>query len=353
MDFDFTDALRAMATLSWIVAFGVIVLAFIRAARGQRFRSAAGLVIGAIVIAVVLTTLGAGLVYIPPEERGVVLSYLAPGGYRRNSLNSGTHWVIPFAERVQTYPISSQTYTMSIAPEEGQVQGDDSVASRTSDGQEVLIDASVIFKIDANQVIQVHIAWQNRYANDLVRPLARGIIRDEASQYRVDEIVSAKRVELISGIRETMRAKFQENGVILVDFVLRNIQFSPEYAASVEQKQIAEQQAQQAAFVVQQREQEAEQARKVAQGKADAAVIEAEGRAKSRLIEAEAEAKALELIAAALRDNPEVLTFEYIDKLAPGIRVMLVPSDNPFLLPLPSLEAETPTLLPTPETPSQ
>ncbi len=50
------------------------------------------------------------------------------------------------------------------------------------------------------------------------------------------------------------------------DFVLRNIAFSPEYAASVEQKQIAEQLAQQAAFVVQQRKQEAEQARKTARG---------------------------------------------------------------------------------------
>jgi regulator of protease activity HflC (stomatin/prohibitin superfamily) len=152
--------------------------------------------------------------------------------------------------------------------------------------------------------------------------------------------------------------------LILVDFVLRNITFSDEYAASVEQKQIAEQLAQQASFVIQQRTAEAEQARQTAQGQADAAVIAAEGRALSvviaaeseaeaRLIQAEAEAAALRMLAAALQENPDLLTYEYISKLAPGIQVMLVPNDNPFLLPLPSLEpVTTPSvILPEPTEP--
>ena len=92
---------------------------------------------------------------------------------------------------------------------------------------------------------------------------------------------------------------------------------------------------------MQQREQEAEQARRVAEGQADAAVIEAQGRADARIIEAEAEQEALLLIAEALRDNPDLITFEYIQKLSPGIQVMLVPSDNPYLLPLPSLDGAT------------
>ncbi len=64
-------------------------------------------------------------------------------------------------------------------------------------------------------------------------------------------------------------------------------------------------------------------------------------------MKAEAEAQALEMIAAALRDNPEVLTFEYITRLAPGIQVMLLPSDNPFLLPLPEFGG-TEVVIPTP-----
>ncbi len=342
------EMLRGVATLSWVVALAVIALAVVRATRGRSFKAAGGIVIGAVVAALLLTTVSAGLVFIQPEERGVVISAVAPEGYRTTALTPGLHWVIPFAETVIVYPISKQTYTMSIAPLEGEVQGDDSVAARTADGQEVRIDASVIFSIDPERVIDVHIAWQDRYANDLVRPLSRGIIRDAASQYGVEEIISSKRSELNEGIRSTLSATLQDNGLILSDFVLRNITFTEEYAASVEQKQIAEQLAQQAAFIVDQKRQEAEQARQVAQGKADAEVIAAEARAKARLIEAEAEAKALELISAALRDNPEVLTFEYIQKLSPGIQVMLIPADNPFLLPLPELQGSGGSVVPIP-----
>jgi regulator of protease activity HflC (stomatin/prohibitin superfamily) len=128
---------------------------------------------------------------------------------------------------------------------------------------------------------------------------------------------------------------FTSNSLTLDDFIVRNIRFSDEYAAAVEQKQIAEQQAQQAAFVVEQKRQEAEQARQVAEGVADAAVIAAEADAKARLIQAEAEAKALELISAALKDNPDLLQYRYIEKLAPNVEVIYLPSGQSYLVPLP------------------
>jgi regulator of protease activity HflC (stomatin/prohibitin superfamily) len=240
------------------------------------------------------------------------------------------------------------------------------VAARTSDGQEIYVDASVIYAIDPAQVVQLHIDWQARYTIELVRPLARGVIRDAVSQFGVEEVYSTKRFELVDQIKASMQEKLQPNGITLVEFVLRNIAFSPEYAASVEQKQIAEQQAQQAAFVVEQRRQEAEQARQVAEGVADAAVIRAEGQARARVVEAEAERQALELIAQALEENPDLLTYQYITQLAPGIEVMLVPNNAPYLLPLPTLEGigggssaspapepeptPLPTVEPTPET---
>ncbi len=146
-------------------------------------------------------------------------------------------------------------------------------------------------------------------------------------------VYSSKRDELVKRINETMQVKLEENGLVLVDFVLRNITFSPEYSASVEQKQIAEQQAQQAKLVVEQKKQEAEQARQVAEGRADAAVIEAQGRADARVIEAQAEAEALDLVARVLRENPSLLNYQYITKLSPTIQTLLLPSNAPFILP--------------------
>ncbi len=339
-------AIQGIANLSWLAFFGILVLLVIRAGKGQPVKGLTTMLIAALVIAGVLTTVSAGIVFVEPNQRGVVISALAPDGYRKEALQPGLRWIIPFFERVEFYSVAKQTYTMSGTASEGQVQGNDSVAARTADGQEIFMDASVLFKVNPANVVQVHINWQKRYADDLVRPLARGIIRDIVSQYRVDEVVSTRRLEMTSEIQEEMRRKLEENGLLLDDFILRNITFSPEYAASVEQKQIAEQQAQQAKFVVEQKKQEAEQARQVAQGKADAAVIAAKGDADARLIQAEAEAKALQMIADVLRTNPDLLTYEYIQQLAPGIQVMLVPNDNPFLLPLPTLQPEVSASVP-------
>ncbi len=347
---NFASVLQGFVAILWIVVIGLIVLTVVRAARGYKVRTLSIAILVTVVLAVVLTTVSAGLVFIQPEERGVVISAIADEGYRQDPIQPGLNWIIPYFESVVRYPISRQTYTMSIAPAEGQIQGDDSVAARTSDGQEIFMDASVIYAIDPNQVIQVHIDWQNRYTQELVRPLVRGVVRDAVSQFGVEEVVSTKRFELQQFITEELSALLANNGLRLTDFVLRNIQFSPEYAASVEQKQIAEQQAQQARLVVEQRRQEADQAREVAKGQKDASITIAEGKAEARLIEAEAESKALLLVAEALRDNAELLTYTYITKIAPGVQVMLLPSDNQFLFPLPTLEPGS-SLVPTLPTP--
>jgi regulator of protease activity HflC (stomatin/prohibitin superfamily) len=339
---DFANFLKGGVALLWLAVFGLIALAVVRASRGAKVRALSMTILAVALAAVALTSVSAGLVFIQPEERGVVISALAPTGYREQALQPGLHWIIPYFENVVRYTISRQTYTMSGTPQEGQVPGDDSISARTSDGQEVFLDASVFYAIDPAKVVTLHIEWQKRYTDELVRPLTRGIMRDAVAQYGIEQVYSSRRSELTQQIHDTLGQKLEENGLILVDFVLRNITFSPEYAASVEQKQIADQQAQQAKFVVEQRKQEAEQARQVAQGKADSTVIEAKGEADARIIQADAERQALEKIAEALATNPDLLNYQYITKLAPGVQVMLVPNNAPYLLPLPTLDPNAP-----------
>lgn len=345
---NFSIVLKSIVSFLWIAVIALIILSVIRASKGNKVNKLSTIILITAIVAVILTTISSGLIFIKPEERGVVISAVAPKGYRETSLQPGLNWVIPFLENVETYPISKQTYTMSITPTEGQIKGDDSVTARTSDGQEIFIDASVIYAIDPGSVILVHIAWQDRYPDDLVRPMTRGIIRDAVSQFNVEEVYSKKRDELRSDIEETLHKKFNDNGLIMYDFILRNITFSPEYAASVEQKQIAEQEAQEAKLIVEKKKQEAEQARQIAKGKADAVVIQSQGNAQARLIEAKAEAQALDLLAQSLENNQDLLTYTYINKLSPGIQVMLVPNDTPYLLPLPQLGPPSPTPAPTP-----
>jgi regulator of protease activity HflC (stomatin/prohibitin superfamily) len=349
----------AIASLSWLLVIGAIAITVLRASRGRGTKGGVTIVVIAVVLALALTTVSQGLVFIPPESRGVVISALQSGGVRQDALPSGLNWIVPYAENVITYSISRKSYTMSAVTGEGTVSGDDSVQARTSDGQIVFVDASVIYGIKPDEVVKVHINWQSSYEDGLIRPVSRGVIRDMISGYGIEEVYGEKRVEVEESITEEIQSKLDAEGFILIDFVLRNISFSDEYAASVEQKQIAEQLAQQAQFVVEQKRQEAEQARQTAQGAADSVAIAAEGQgravviaaqaeAEARLIQAEAEAQALMMLAEAIKDNPDILTLQYINKLAPNITVMLLPSDNPFLFPLPEIGPPATTVTPTP-----
>lgn len=348
---------QGFVILVWIAVIAVGILFFNRVSRNIPTRGLGGTLGIMVIVAVVLSIAAAGMVFINPQERGVVISALSPKGYRDQALQPGLRWVIPFAETVVTYPVSRETYTMSSITTEGQLTGDDAISARTADGQEVKIDASVIYYVDENKVVMVHINWQKRYTEELVRPLVRGVIRDAVSQFGVAEVYSSRRSDLQTMITDQLSKRLADNGLVLQEFILRDISFSPEYAASVEQKQIAEQQAQQAKFVVESKRQEAEQARQIAQGQADAAVITAKGAAEARLIQAEAEAKSLNLIAGALGNNQELLNYQYITKMSPNVQVMMVPNNTPFLLPFPqytvtatqaSGQQPTATQIPTP-----
>ena len=338
-----SSLLQGIASFAWVGLFGVIVAIFIRASRNQPVKGLTTAVIVLLVAALLLTSAGASLVFIEPDELGVVVTAVGGSGIRPEPLNSGLHLVIPFVERVERFSILNQTYTMSSSADEGSFASEDSIQVRTKDGQQVYVDASVIYAIDPTKAIDLYRTWRFGFENGLVRPQARGVIRDVASQYGVEEIVSTKRAEMQLLITETLQDVFADNNLVLRDFVLRDIRFSEEYAAAVEQKQIAEQQAQQAAFVVEQRKQEAEQARQVAQGQADAAVIAAQGDAEARLIEAQAEAEANRLLSESL--TPELIQYQYILNLAPGVQTIFVPSDQQFILPLPS-SGNAPSIVP-------
>jgi regulator of protease activity HflC (stomatin/prohibitin superfamily) len=90
--------------------------------------------------------------------------------------------------------------------------------------------------------------------------------------------------------------------------------------------------------------------RRLALGEADATRSKAQGVADATRIQAAAQSEALQLIAQALAKDKNLITYEYVQKLSPGIRVMLVPNNAPFILPLPTLEAPAGPITPTLQT---
>lgn len=285
--------------------------------------------------------LSAALVFIQPQQVGVIVSVVSPGGMRTQPTRAGLHWIIPYLEREVRYPIYWQSYTMSSKPVEGDNLGDDSIRARTSDGQEVRLDSSVIFRIDTAQAVSIHRDWQNRYIKMLVRPVVRGLVRRQVSQFTAHQVNSSERKDLEATLDRLLHQEFGERGLLLDQFLLRDITFTDEFSDAVDRKQRALEGEIQKIY-------EAQQIRNLAHGRADAILIEARARA-----------QALKLIAEALEQEPNLLTYRYIEKLSPNIRVLLVPSSTPLILPLPELDklestapsaAATRALMPAPTT---
>jgi regulator of protease activity HflC (stomatin/prohibitin superfamily) len=324
LEYDIDRLIDIVAWIAWLVFTIYTLDIFVRTFWREGFVLAliqlfSFRVLVPLVFVMLVSLLSLSLVFIQPQEVGVVVSVTTPGGIRPQPMRPGLHWIIPFLERTVRYPTYWQTYTMSNSPDEGTILGDDSIRARTSDGQEVRMDCSVIFRIDTEQAVLIHTDWQNRYIEDFVRPVIRGVVRTQVSQFKVNEVNSSARRDLEAALNNFLRAEFADKGLLLDQFLLRDITFTPEYAASVEQKQIALEGEQQSTY-------QAAQIRNLAEGRADA--IE---------IEARSQARALTLIADALEQNPDLLTYHYVEKLAPNIRVMLVPNNAPLILPLPDL----------------
>jgi len=282
-----------------------------------------------LLIAISLNILSNAVIFIPPEKIGVVISILWAKGYRDNPMPSGLHLIVPLAEDVILYPIFWQTYTMSHNPAEGTILRNDTIVARTKDGQEVSIDCSVIFRIKPTSVIKVHIDWQNRYIYDLIRPKTRGLIRREVARYTVKEVNSDQRTDLEEKLDDIFFDILDQRGFELDELVIRNVGFSHEYALAVEQKQVAYEGQEQKAY-------EAEQVRRVAKGEADKITTLAQADATAVVVKAAAEKESLQLVSEGLAGHPSLLTYEYISKLSPNIKVMLVPNNAPLLLSIPN-----------------
>jgi len=367
------NLLGSITKVSWLLFATYTCIFFVRNWANQGFLSALILLFSRrifipLLAIIALNLLSLSLVFVPPPEVGVVISVVSPQGVRKQPFQSGLHWIIPLIEQVKIYPIAWQTYTMSGKLAEGQELGDDSIRARTRDGQEVLLDCSIIFRLDPKQAVRLHIDWQQRYIEDFVRPVVRGFVRTQVSQFTVTEVNSQRRKDLEAMLDQLLEDEFENKGLILDQFLLRDITFSDEYADAIEEKQVALEREEQ-------KKHQAEQLRQLAQGRADALEIEAKGQAnaavtlaegeakklatiaegeanamltlaeargKSLTIEAEGQAKALELLSVPLDKNPNLLIHEYIEKLTPNIRVMLLPNNAPLILPLPELEQALP-----------
>jgi len=217
-------------------------------------------------IVFILAGLGAsGIKQIEPGEVGVKILF---GKVQDNVLPSGLHFINPLLE-VKRLDVKTQNYTMSGIHDEGEQSGDDAIRVLSSDGLEVVIDLTVLYRVVPSEAPNIVRKLGADYTNKVVRPITRTKIRDNAVYYDAISLYSKKRDEFQTRIFNSIESDFKKRGLLLEQLLVRNITLPQSVKTTIESKINAEQDAQKMQFVLQKEKQEAERKRVEAQGISD------------------------------------------------------------------------------------
>jgi len=245
-----------------VIIFGLTGLIIKNNPLLQRYGNVGRIIGGVLIVAGVILS---SIVQIDAGEIGVKVLF---GSVKTDVLHSGLHFVNPLYE-IKKVDVKTQNYTMSGIHDEGEKSGDDAIRVLASDGLEVTIDLTVLYRVVADDAPQLIQQTGLDFKDKIVRPITRTKIRDNAVYYQAVELFSTKRDEFQQRIYKSIEEDFKKRGLLLEQLLVRNITLPNSVKASIESKINAEQDAKKMEFVLQKEKQEAERKRVEAQGIAD------------------------------------------------------------------------------------
>nr|AAA53144.1 prohibitin [Saccharomyces cerevisiae] len=185
-------------------------------------------------------------------SRGVIFDKI--NGVKQQVVGEGTHFLVPWLQKAIIYDV--RTKPKSIATNTG-----------TKDLQMVSLTLRVLHR---PEVLQLPAIYQNLgldYDERVLPSIGNEVLKSIVAQFDAAELITQR--EIISQkIRKELSTRANEFGIKLEDVSITHMTFGPEFTKAVEQKQIAQQDAERAKFLVEKAEQERQ-----------ASVIRAEGEA--------------------------------------------------------------------------
>jgi len=269
----------------------------------NRIRSPALLALGIALVPFLYVFGNNCFVTVPPAHVAAVYDPLR-GGIQPHVLPEGFHVVMPWWQ-TQMFSQQTQEYTMSATPHEGAVLGDESIRCQTNEGMNVQVDCTILFHVDPKEADDLWKKIGEDYVLLIVRPYTHNVMRMVVARYSVEDVYTNRRKQIEMEITDAMRPLFAEKGLVLEQVLLRNVQYgNPAFAEAINAKQVAQQQVQ------------------TERAKLNRARIEKQ----TIIAEARGEAEAIRKRGATLRQNPEVVQYEFVQKIAPQLRQMYLPS---------------------------
>ena len=184
------------------------------------------IIVAIIAIIVVFLFVRASLVYIPPGHVGVIYDR-GKGVLVDNELPEGLHLKYPFWQISFLMNVQTQKYIIGAEPDEEADYLDDSMKSPTADGQTMMVEAEILFRVDHDKAADLFEKIGSDYIEKIVRTISRNQIRNITSTYNAIDISSDKREEAELKIYKATKDLLVKKDIILEKVLLLNITILP------------------------------------------------------------------------------------------------------------------------------
>ena len=260
-----------------------------------------------IVLALVLIILPNCFATVPVGSTGIMLTM---GKVEDTALSEGVHFKMPFVQKIVS--MDNRVKKLELSTE-----------AFSKDIQTVSATLAVNYRLQTEKTFAIYKSMGLSYEENLVVPATHEVLKSVCAQYTAEELIS-KRAESSDKMRDELDAKLSEVGISITDFNIIDFDFSDEFIAAVESKQVAEQLKKKAATenetAIAQAEREKQVTIKQSEAEAERVRIAAEAEANAVKLAAEAEAFRLKKINEQLSDKTILNTLaENWDGKLPGV----------------------------------
>ena len=259
--------------------------------------------------------------FIPAGEVGIVRTF----GRITGQVSEGAKVTWPWQD-VQKWDVKVRKIEPDSQCSDGTPNCLDAFSAET---QDVFVTAAVNIQVNPEDIQKLARTVGTDYDSKIVLPRLYQIIKDTTVQYSSVEI-APNREQIRQEVRERLNAELSQFSINVVDLLLPNVDFRPEFKQAIEDKQIATQQAQTEANKVAIAKAQADQEIATAEGHAKAVAADAQGNADRLRIEAEGQADANKQITQSL--TPELIQWQAVQKLSDKVQIALLPSGQGIII---------------------